>query len=544
MLIVSDLSLSFGTQILFKDVNLKFAPGNCYGVIGANGSGKSTFLRILSGEIDHDNGTISKDPKERIAVLKQDRFAFDEYTVLNTVLTGHEKLYKLFSERDELYAKEDFSDEDGIRAGEIEAEISEMDGYNAEPEAASMLSKLGIDDSLHGKMMAEIDENLKVRVLLAQSLFGNPDILLLDEPTNHLDLNSIKWLEDFLYNFDNTVIVVSHDRHFLNKVSTHIVDIDFKKINMFVGNYDFWYHASQLKMKQMKNDKKKNEDKIQDLQDFIQRFSANAAKSKQATSRKKLIDKLTLDELPETTRKFPFIDFKPERGAGKVILTVENLVKRIDGVDVLHSLSININPGEKIALVGDDNIAKSIFLDILGEVVEPDGGSIKWGQTISKGYFPKDNTDFFTGGLNIFEWLQQYSDNTDQSFVRGFLGRMLFSGEDVFKQIEVLSGGEKVRCMLSRLMLSESNFIMLDEPTSHLDLESITSLNDGLISTEAIVVFTSHDHQFVNSIANRILEFTPGGIIDRMMTFDQYMEDKNVMDFRDKLYKSHHDLAL
>lgn len=544
MLIVSNVSLAFGSKPLFKDVNLKFAPGNCYGLIGANGAGKSTFVKILSGELEPSTGTVSHDPHERIAVLRQDHFAFDAYTVLETVLMGHEALYRLMQERDEIYAKEDFSDEDGIRAGELEAEFAELGGYEAEAEAASMLDQLGIDESFLSKKMSELEDQFKVRVLLAQALFGNPDILLLDEPTNHLDLKSIMWLEDFLYNFQNTVIVVSHDRHFLNKVCTHITDIDFGKISIFAGNYAFWQQASQLMQSQMKDSKKKNEEKIKELQNFVQRFSANAAKSKQATARKKLIEKLTPEEMPVTSRKFPYIDFKPERPCGNQILSIDGLTISFEGEVLLKDYNLIVNPGEKIAFVGRETLTKTLFFDVLAGNLKPDAGEIVWGQTITPAYFPKENGSFFDTELNLIDWLRQFSDNQDLSFVRGFLGRMLFSGEDALKSARVLSGGEKVRCMLSRMMLMHGNVLILDEPTSHLDLESITALNNGLIDFSEVILFSSHDHQFVESIANRIIEFTPGGVIDRMTDFDSYLQNEEVQALRDSLYNGHSDLVL
>ena len=544
MLNVSNVTLAFGKQVLFKDVNLKFTPGNCYGLIGANGSGKSTFLKILSGEIESYNGTILKNPNERIAVLQQDQFAFDEYDVLQTVIMGHKKLYDIINEKDALYAKEDFSDEDGIRAGDLESALADMNGYDAETEASTMLNRLGIDVELHSKKMSELESTQKVRVLLAQAMFGNPDILLLDEPTNHLDLRSITWLENFLYRFKNTVIVVSHDRHFLNKVCTHIADIDFKKIQTYAGNYDFWYHASQLGMKQHKDSNKKKEDKIKELQLFVQRFSANASKSKQATSRKKLIEKLTIDEIPATSRKFPYIAFKANRECGNIILNIEGLSKPIDGEVLFKDFNLTINKGEKIAFVGQENNAKTALFKILNGEMEPDSGTYTWGQTITLSSFPKENSSYFSNDENLIDWLKGWTENTDESFVRGFLGRMLFSGEDVFKKTGVLSGGEKMRCMLSRTMLSGANVLIFDEPTNHLDLEAITALNDALIDFEEIILFTSHDHQFIDTIADRIIEFTPGGIIDKKMRFDDYMENEEVKSLRDNFYHDHHELSL
>ena len=544
MLNVSNVTLAFGKQVLFKDVNLKFTPGNCYGLIGANGSGKSTFLKILSNEIESYSGTILKNPNERIAVLQQDQFAFDEYEVLQTVIMGHKKLYDIINEKDALYAKEDFSDEDGIRAGDLESALADMNGYDAETEASTMLNRLGINVELHSKKMSELESTQKVRVLLAQAMFGNPDILLLDEPTNHLDLRSITWLENFLYRFKNTVIVVSHDRHFLNKVCTHIADIDFKKIQTYAGNYDFWYHASQLGMKQHKDSNKKNEDKIKELQLFVQRFSANASKSKQATSRKKLIEKLTIDEIPATSRKFPYIAFKANRECGNIILNIEGLSKTIDGEVLFKDFNLTISKGEKIAFVGQENSAKTALFKILNGEMEPDSGTYTWGQTITLSSFPKENSSYFSNDENLIDWLKGWTENTDESFVRGFLGRMLFSGEDVFKKTGVLSGGEKMRCMLSRTMLSGANVLIFDEPTNHLDLEAITALNDALIDFEEIILFTSHDHQFIDTIADRIIEFTPGGIIDKKMRFDDYMENEEVKALRDNFYHDHHELSL
>ena len=544
MLVVNNVRLQFGQRILFKDVNLKFSPGFCYGLIGANGAGKSTFLKILSGELDPTNGNVSKDPEERMAVLRQDHFAFDEHTVLDTVYMGHEKLYKVMQERDIIYSKEDFTDEDGIRAGELEAELAELDGYEAEAEASTLLNRLGIEEEFFNKNMKELEDIQKVRVLLAQALFGNPDILLLDEPTNHLDLKTISWLEDFLSSYDKTVIVVSHDRHFLDRVCTHIADIDYSSIRLYAGNYSFWYAASQLAQRQRKDSNKKREDKIKELQAFVQRFSANAAKSKQATARKKLIEKLTPEDMPATTRKFPYIYFKPDRECGNIILTVENLSKTVDGEEVLKDFSMTVAKNEKIAFVGENALAKTVLFQILAGEMEPDAGTVTWGQTITSGYFPKDNSDCFSGDISVIDWLKQYSDSTEESYVRGFLGRMLFSGEEVFKKTSVLSGGERVRCMLSKLMLSGSNVMILDEPTNHLDLESITALNEGLENYSEVLLFSSHDHKFVDSIANRIIEFTPGGVIDKLMRFDDYLSSEDVQKTRDGLYHSHHELAL
>ena len=544
MLTVSDITLSFGERVLFKDVNIKFLPGNCYGVIGANGAGKSTFLKVLSGELEQDKGEIIKTPGERMAVLRQDQFAFDEFSVLHTVIMGHEELYKIMVEKDAIYEKADFSEEDGLRAAELEGDFADMNGWEAESEAATLLSQLGVNEDLHEKQMKDIEGALKVRVLLAQALFGNPDILLLDEPTNNLDLESIAWLEEFLYKFDNTVIVVSHDRHFLNKVCTHIADVDFAKIKLFVGNYDFWYFASQLATKQMKDEKKRKEDKVAELKEFIQRFSSNASKAKQATSRKKLIDKLTIDDIKPSSRKFPYVDFKPDREPGNNILTIENLNKTIDGEQVLKDFSLTVNKGDKIAFVGPLHSAKTALYDILSGVTEADSGTFEWGVTITNCYFPKDNAEFFEKDMNIVEWLQQYTGDEDEAFVRGFLGRMLFSGEEALKKVTVLSGGEKVRCMLSKTMLSGANALIFDEPTNHLDLESITALNNGLMKFPGVILFNSHDHQFVHTAANRIIEFAPEGVIDRMMPFDDYLINEDVKLLRDSLWHGHHDLSI
>ena len=544
MLTVSDITLSFGERVLFKDVNIKFLPGNCYGVIGANGAGKSTFLKVLSGELEADKGDIIIAPGERMAVLQQDQFAFDEYSVLHTVIMGYKKLYDVMIEKDSIYEKADFSEEDGIRAAELEGDFAEMNGWEAESEAATLLSQLGVTEDLHYKQMSEIEPALKVRILLAQALFGNPDILLLDEPTNNLDLESIAWLEEFLFKFDNTVIVVSHDRHFLNKVCTHIADVDFGKIKLFVGNYDFWYMASQLALKQMKDEKKRREDKVAELKEFIQRFSSNASKAKQATSRKKLIDKLTIDDIKPSSRKFPYVDFKPDREPGNNILSIENLNVTVDGEQVIKDFSLTVNKGDKIAFVGPMHSSKTALYDVLAGELEADSGEFEWGVTIKNGYFPKDNSSFFENDMNIVEWLQQYTEEEEVSFVRGFLGRMLFSGEEALKKVEVLSGGEKVRCMLSKLMLEGANALIFDEPTNHLDLESITALNNGLIKYPGVLLFNSHDHQFVHTVANRIIEFTPEGIIDRMMPFDDYLVNEDVKQLRDEMWHGHHGLSI
>jgi ATPase subunit of ABC transporter with duplicated ATPase domains len=536
MISANSITLAYGKRVLFKDVNIKFAPGNCYGLIGANGAGKSTFLKILAKDIESDSGTVSIGPRERIAVLRQDHFAFDEQTVLNTVIMGHETLYTLMAERDALYAKPDFSEEDGIKSGEIEMEFAEMNGYEAEPEAAVLLNNLGIAEELHEKKMKELEGGEKVRVLLAQALFGNPDVLLLDEPTNNLDIKSIAWLEDFLYRFKNTVIVVSHDRHFMNQVCTHIADIDFGQISVYVGNYDFWYQASQLNLKQKQTENKKVTDRANDLKAFIQRFSSNASKSKQATSRKKLLEKLTIEDMPVSSRKYPFISFKPERSCGNVILEVEGLTKTIDGEKVLNNVSFTVNGGDKIAFTSDNSVAKTTLFQILAGEMEPDSGSFKWGTTISHSYFPKEHSAYFNGEKSLIDWLLQFAPPKEgESFARTFLGRMLFSGEDATKKIGMLSGGEKVRCMLSRMMLAQSNVLVMDEPTNHLDLESITALNDSLLKFQEVVLFTSHDHEFVNSLVNRIIEITPAGVIDRLMTFDEYIESTEVAQTRETM---------
>lgn len=527
MISTNNISLRFGKRALFEEVNLKFAPGNCYGVIGANGAGKSTFLRILSGEIEPSTGTVDMTPGERLAVLKQDHFAYDEYPVLQTVIMGHERLYAIMEEKEALYSKADFSDADGMRVSELEGEFADLNGWEAETEAAKLLTGLGIPVELHDQQMVNLAGDEKVRVLLAQALFGAPDILLLDEPTNHLDVASIAWLEEFLINFDNTVIVVSHDRHFLNQVCTHMVDIDFGKIQLFSGNYDFWLESSELALKLARDANKKTEEKIKDLQSFIQRFSANASKSKQATARKKVLDKLTLEDIRPSSRKYPYIAFKPDRTAGDELLFVEDLSKSIDGQPILQNITFRIEKGDKIAFISEDHMAYSVLFDILTGKIEADAGQFKWGITTTQAYFPKDNTEFFEGvSLNLVEWLRQFSRDPDETFLRGFLGRMLFAGEETQKSVSVLSGGEKVRCMLSRMMLSGANVLLLDEPTNHLDLESITSLNNGLINYEGTLLFASHDHQFVQTVANRIIEITPTGMIDKRMSYDEYLESK------------------
>lgn len=536
MITASNISLSYGTQVLFKEVNLKFTPGNCYGIIGANGAGKSTFLKILSGDIEPDTGEVIVTPGERLATLKQDHFRYNDYRVIDTVIMGYKHLYDIMQERESIYSKEDFTEEDGIRAAELEAEFSELGGWEAEANASQMLDGLGIPVPLHEKKMSEIEDNLKVRVLLAQALFGNPDILLLDEPTNHLDLESIHWLEDYLEDFNNTVIVVSHDRHFLNTVCTHICDIDFGKIQLYVGNYDFWYMSSQLALKQMKDEKKRREDKIAELKEFIQRFSSNVAKAKQATSRKKLIDKLTIDDIKPSSRRFPYVAFKPNREIGKNVLEVKNLSKTIDGVKVLDNLSFVINPGDKVAFVGPNHYAKTILFQILSGEIEADEGSYTWGVTTSLSYFPKDNSHLFGKGITMTEYLQEFSKEDDDNYVRSFLGRMLFTGDEALKDCGVLSGGERVRVVLAKMMLEGANCMIFDEPTSHLDLESIQALNNGLIDFKGVLLFNSHDHQFVDSLANRIIEFTPKGIIDKYERFDDYLMDEDVKEKRDRAY--------
>lgn len=529
MISTSSLTLQFGKRILFKDVNIKFTPGNCYGLIGANGTGKSTFLKVLSGEIEPTNGEVVITPGERLAILKQNHYEFDEFDVLTTVIMGHARLYAIMEEKDALYAKPDFSDEDGMKVSELECEFAELNGWDAEPEAARMLNGLGIAEHLHSQKMSDLSGNEKVRVLLAQALFGNPDILLLDEPTNHLDIESINWLEDFLYDFPNTVIVVSHDRHFLNRVCTHIADIDFENIQLYVGNYDFWLESSQLALQLAKDANKKKEEKAKELQTFIQRFSANASKSKQATSRKKLLEKLTLDDIKPSSRKYPYIAFKPDREAGAQLLTVEGLSKSIEGEPVLKDISFTVAKGDKIAFVGPDGLAKTTLFKILMGELEADSGEFKWGVTTTQAYLPKDNSAYFDEvELSLVDWLRQFSRDQEESFIRGFLGRMLFSGEESLKKASVLSGGEKVRCMLAKMMLSGANVLILDEPTNHLDLESITSLNNGLINFGGTLLFVSHDHQFIETIANRIIEITPNGLIDRQMTYDEYLNNAEV----------------
>ena len=524
MISANNVTLRIGKKALFEDVNIKFTEGNCYGLIGANGAGKSTFLKILSGKLETTKGDVVITPGQRLSVLEQDHFKYDDCVVMDTVIMGNERLYQIMKEKDAIYAKEDFSDEDGIRASELEAEFAEMDGWEAESNAAMLLNGLGIDTEHHYSLMKDLDGNVKVKVLLAKALFGNPDILLLDEPTNHLDLDAIAWLEEFLINFDNTVIVVSHDRYFLNKVCTHTADIDYGKIQLYAGNYDFWYESSQLLIKQMKEANKKKEEKIKELQEFISRFSANASKSKQATSRKRALEKIELDEIKPSSRKYPYIDFRPDREIGNEVLTVEHLSKTINGEKVLDNLSFVVGHDDKIAFVGSNELAKTTLFQILAGEMEPDEGTYKWGVTTSQAYFPKDNTAEFDNDLTIADWLTGYSPVKDATYVRGFLGRMLFAGEDGVKKVKVLSGGEKVRCLLSKMMISGANCLILDEPTNHLDMESITALNNGLIKFPGVALFSCHDHQFVQTTANRIMELLPGGgMIDKITTYDEYL---------------------
>ncbi|WP_395014016.1 ABC-F family ATP-binding cassette domain-containing protein [Robinsoniella peoriensis] len=524
MISANNVTLRIGKKALFEDVNIKFTEGNCYGLIGANGAGKSTFLKILSGQLDTTKGDIVITPGQRLSFLQQDHFKYDEYTVLDTVIMGNKRLYEIMKEKEAIYAKEDFTEEDGIRASELEGEFAEMNGWESESDAAQLLNGLGIETDLHYSIMKDLKGSEKVKVLLAQALFGNPDILLLDEPTNHLDLDAIEWLEEFLINFDNTVIVVSHDRYFLNKVCTHTADIDYGKIQLYAGNYDFWYESSQLLIKQMKEANKKKEDKIKELQDFISRFSANASKSKQATSRKRALEKIELDTIRPSSRKYPYIDFRPSRDIGNEVLTVEGLSKTIEGVKILDNLSFTLNHDDKVALVGGNELAKTVLFKILVGEMEPDSGSYKWGITTSQAYFPKDSTKEFDNEYIIVDWLTQYSEIKDATYVRGFLGRMLFAGDDGVKKVKVLSGGEKVRCLLSKMMISGANVLILDEPTNHLDMESITALNNGLIKFPGAIMFASHDHQIVQTTANRIMEIMPGGaLIDKITTYDEYL---------------------
>ena len=524
MISANNVTLRIGKKALFEDVNIKFTEGNCYGLIGANGAGKSTFLKILSGELDTTNGDIVITPGQRLSVLEQNHFKYDEYPVLDTVIMGNQRLYDIMKEKEAIYAKPDFSDEDGIRASELEGEFAEMNGWEAESDAAQLLNGLGIDTELHYSIMKDLSGSEKVKVLLARALFGNPDILLLDEPTNHLDLAAIEWLEEFLINFNNTVIVVSHDRYFLNKVCTHTADIDYGKIQLYAGNYDFWYESSQLMIKQMKEANKKKEEKIKELQEFISRFSANASKSKQATSRKRALEKIELDTIKPSSRKYPYIDFRPNREIGNEVLSVEGLTKTIDGVKVLDNLTFTVGHDDKIALVGGNELAKTVLLQILSGEMEPDSGSYKWGVTTTQSYFPKDYTKEFDNDLIIVDWLTQYSEIKDATYVRGFLGRMLFAGDDGVKKVKVLSGGEKVRCLLSKMMISGANVLLFDEPTNHLDMESITALNNGMIKFPGVIIFTSRDHQIVQTTANRIMEILPNGsMIDTITTYDEYL---------------------
>jgi len=548
MITVTDLRLSFGERTLFKDVNLKFTPGNCYGIIGANGSGKSTFLKILSGEIEHDKGGISFGKNLRMAVLKQDHFAYEKYSALETVIMGYTKLYLIQKEREAIYEKTDFTEEDGMRVSELEADFADLGGWEAEAQASQLLSGLGLDENDHSRLMAELDESKKVRVLLAQALFGNPDILLLDEPTNGLDLESISWLEEFLIDFPNTVIVVSHDRHFLNAVCTHVCDIDFGRITPYSGNYDFWYQMSQILQRQARDQLKKREDKARELKEFIQRFSSNASKARQATSRKKVLEKLDLENVPVTSRKFPYVGFKPDREIGNNVLHAEKLNFTFEGASdsastvLLKDFSLTVNKGDKIAFVGLEHSSKSALFDIICGVKKAESGEFQWGQTTSFSYFPKENSAYFSSDMSITDWLRQYSHDQDETYVRSFLGRMLFSGEEALKPVHVLSGGEKVRCLLSKMMLSGANVLILDDPTNHLDLEAITALNDGLTAFPGVILFNSHDHEFINSIANRIIEILPQSepgerYIDRMMLFDDYLKDTSVKQLRSAAYK-------
>ena len=524
MLTATGVTIRFGKRTLFEDVNIKFNKGCCYGIIGANGAGKSTFLKVLSGEIEPSKGEVTKEKQERISVLKQDHFAYEEFTVMDTVIMGNQELYNIMKEKEKIYAKPDFSEEDGMQAAKLEERFAELDGWNAEADAAVLLNDLGIDSEKHYKLMKEIEPKDKVKVLLAQALFGNPDILLLDEPTNDLDLKSINWLEEFLINFENTVIVVSHDRYFLNKVCTHIADVDFGKITVYPGNYDFWYESSQLALKQMKEANKKKEEKIKELQEFIARFSANASKSKQATSRKKSLEKIQLDEIKPSNRRYPYIDFKPDREPGKDILEVRNISKTINGEKILDKVSFVVKPNDKIAFLADNENAKTVLFQILAGEMEPDSGTVKYGTTITTNYFPKDNNYLFESDLTITDWLRQYSKDPDETYVRSFLGRMLFSGEEALKKVSVLSGGEKVRCVLSKMMLSGANLLIFDEPTNHLDMESITALNEGLMKYKGILLFTSHDHQLTQTVANRIIDIKQDRIVDREVTYDEYLE--------------------
>jgi len=537
MISANNVTLAFGKRVLFKDVNITFTPGNCYGLIGANGAGKSTFLKVLSGDIESNSGEIIIEPNKRLSFLEQDQFKYDKEMVKDTVIMGHKKLFNLSKERDELYAKTEFTEEEGNRIGEIEAEFAELNGYEAESEVGILLNGLGLPDEYLDKRMSDLEAGEKVKVLIAKALFGNPDILLLDEPTNNLDIKSIEWLEEFLFKFNNTVIVVSHDRHFLNKVCTHIADIDFGEIKVFMGNYSFWQQAVQLMVKQKKQQNRKNEEKVKELQDFISRFSANASKAKQATARKKMIDKLDVNSMPHSSRRFPFIEFKPFRECGDIILNVENLNKTIDGIHLLNNFNLTVNAKDKIAFVGEFDLARTAFFEIINGELEPDSGTYDWGVTIRKSYFPKNNEKYFQSGYPIVDWLRQYSKDTDETFIRSFLGRLLFSGEEALKSTSVLSGGEKVRCMLSKIMVEEGNVLVLDEPTNHLDLEAITSLNDAIVKFPEIILFSSHDHQLIDSTANRIIEITPNGVLDKLMTYDEYIHNEDVQAQRKELYE-------
>lgn len=523
MLVATGVTIRFGKRTLFEDVNIRFGKGNCYGIIGANGAGKSTFLKILSGELEPSKGEVSIDKAERLSVLKQDHFAYEEYKVLDTVIMGNEELYQIMKQKEEIYMKPDFSEEDGMKAAKLEERFAELNGWNAESDAAILLNDLGIPAQLHDKYMKEIEAKDKVKVLLAQALFGNPDVLLLDEPTNDLDLKAIDWLQEFLINFENTVIVVSHDRYFLNKVCTHIADVDFGKIQVYPGNYDFWYESSQLALKQAKEANKKKEEKIKELQDFIARFSANASKSKQATSRKKSLEKIELEEIKPSNRRYPYVDFKPDREPGKEILQVKNISKTIEGEKILDNISFTVKSGDKIAFLADNENAKTILFQILSGEVEPDSGEIIWGTTITSSYYPKDNNYLFNQDINLVEWLRQYSKDPDETYLRGFLGRMLFSGEEALKKVNVLSGGEKVRCVLSKMMLSGANFLIFDEPTNHLDMESITSVNEGMKKFKGNILFTSHDHQLTQTVANRIIDIKKDGLVDKEVTYNEYL---------------------
>ena len=523
MLTTNGVTVRFGKRVLFEDVNIKFAKGNCYGIIGANGAGKSTFLKVLSGEIEPSKGDVSLEKGERLSVLKQDHFAFEEYTVIDTVMMGNKELYDIMKEKDAIYMKPDFSEEDGMKAAKLEERFAELDGWNAESDAAMLLNDLGIIPENHYKLMSELEARDKVKVLLAQALFGNPDVLLLDEPTNDLDLKSINWLQEFLINFENTVLVVSHDRYFLNKVCTHIADVDFGKIKVYPGNYDFWYESSQLALKQMREQNKKKEEKIKELQEFIARFSANASKSKQATSRKKTLEKIELDEIKPSNRKYPYVDFKPDREPGKEILQVKNISKTINGEKILNNVSFTVKSGDKIAFLADNENAKTILFQIIAGELEPDEGELVWGTTITQSYFPKDNNYLFDTDENLTEWLRKYSKDPDETYVRGFLGRMLFSGDESLKSARVISGGEKVRCVLAKMMLSGANFLIFDEPTNHLDMESITSVNDGMIKFKGNILFTSHDHQLTQTVANRIIDIKSDKIIDREVSYNEYL---------------------